>query len=327
MGAEWERFKVGIPSINKNSFNPDCKTLDVVYHVAHIQDAIRILEDGFISSSLIWDESLLSDTRTCVSWVSPNDWIDGSFYGNVAFEFDWETLMISDRKRRKLYWVEAIEFNRPVCRFLISYKDQSESPLVKPYDEIHDDGPIRLFEDKSWYWNGNFKTEVMIDENLDLKHCGQIKFIDHHKDICRKQGEACRDRDLYREKAGPIMMAAILGRRLMSAKQLMLKDGKITGYVRRATNALITDLMNQVQDNGAEAPGENEALLRASLLAFGYRDDNLFKQLVKVIGAKSAIQDAMIEIMADYFDLENQKIRNPLRPDGDLNDIDLEGFL
>ncbi len=313
MGAEWELFKVGIPSINKNSFNPDCKPLGVVYHVAHIQDAIRILEDGFISSSLIWDESLLSDTRTCVSWVSPNDWINGSFYGNVAFEFDWETLMISDRKRRKLYWVEAIEFNRPVFRFLISYKDQSESPLVTPYDENHDDGPIRLFEDKSWLWNGNFKTEVMIDENLDLKHCRQIKFVDHHKDICRKQGEACRDLGLYWDKAGPIMMAAILARRLMSAKQLMLKDGKITGYANEATNALITELIGQVQDNGSEMPEENKDVLRASLRAFGDRDDNLFKQLVKVIGTKSAIQDAMIGIMANYFDLENHQMRNQLQ--------------
>ena len=54
MSAEWERFKVGVPSKKRNSFNCDCKPLEVVNYVAHIQDAIRILEDGFIRSSLIW---------------------------------------------------------------------------------------------------------------------------------------------------------------------------------------------------------------------------------------------------------------------------------
>lgn len=324
MSAEWERFKVGVPSKKRNSFNRDCKPLEVVNHVAHIQDAIRILEDGFIRSSLIWDKSRLSNTRTCVSWVSPNDWTNGSIYGNVAFKFDWEAL----KQGRKLYWVEAVEDYTPQAyRFLISSKNLSKLTLVKPYNEISDEGPIRLFNNKSWYWNGKFTAELMIDENLCLKQCRQIEFISHHEDICTKQGRECSDRVCFYDKAGSIMMAAILGRRLMSARELMLKDGKITDYVRRATNTLIKEIRDQVQDNSSDAPEENEALLRASLLAFGYRDNNLFKQLVKVIGDKSAIQDAMIRIMADYFDVENHEMRNQLRLGNDLSDTDLDDSL
>ena len=217
--------------------------------------------------------------------------------------------MIPDRK---LYWVEAIEFKRPAYRFLISSKDPSELTLVTRYDEVRDTGPIRKFKDKV-DWNGQFTAELMIDENLSLKQCRQIKFLSHHPSYCAKQKIKCSDRGCPGRKAGSIMMAAILGRRLMSAKQLMLTGDKITGFVRRATVDLIGELRDQVQGNGFEAPEESEALLRASLLAFGYRDDNLFKQLIKVISNKTTIRDGITRIMADYFDVENDEMNNQIR--------------
>lgn len=73
-----------------------------VYHVAHLEDAIRIIEDGVIRASLVFDDSILKNTRTCVSWVSPNTWSPGSIYGNVAFAFRWKDIV----KGKRIYWVE-----------------------------------------------------------------------------------------------------------------------------------------------------------------------------------------------------------------------------
>lgn len=99
---EWERYKVGERSTRPNWIEPSCQPYSYVHHITHIKDAIRIVKDGVIRSSLIWDESKLNNTRTCVSWVSSNYW-SGSIYGNISFESLWEALV----KGKQFFWVEA----------------------------------------------------------------------------------------------------------------------------------------------------------------------------------------------------------------------------
>ena len=70
------------------------------------------------ASSLVWDESKLKNTRTCIAWLSPNLWVNGSFYGNIKFGFDWEELIDG----KKFYWVEAIPYSTPAYRILITNK-------------------------------------------------------------------------------------------------------------------------------------------------------------------------------------------------------------
>ena len=91
--SEWVAFQVGEPSRDPKRWNVNCTPIDVVYHTCHVADAYRIFEDGKIRSSLVCDESKLKNTRTCVSWVSPNTWAGGSIYGNISFEFPWRTLV------------------------------------------------------------------------------------------------------------------------------------------------------------------------------------------------------------------------------------------
>lgn len=80
---EWREYKVGKKSTRKNWVEPSCQPFSLVRHITHIKDAIRIIEDEAIRSSLVWDESKLNNSRTCVSWVSPNTWANGSIYGKI----------------------------------------------------------------------------------------------------------------------------------------------------------------------------------------------------------------------------------------------------
>src|SRR5215472_9733574 len=80
---------------------------EYVCHVCHVEDAVRIFEDGEIRPSLVSDESKLRTTRTIVTWLSPNHWVNGFRYGNVAFQFEWKRLIAG----KQLYWVEAITWN------------------------------------------------------------------------------------------------------------------------------------------------------------------------------------------------------------------------
>jgi len=203
---EWEKYSINAHG-NSRSFSS-------VSHTAHIKDAIRIIEDGVIRSSLIWDESCLNNSRTCVSWVSPNRWAHGSIYGNVSFEFDWNTIV----EDRKLYWVEAIEtYSPPAYRILITDKNYDSWDLLNLYDMTSYDGPI-CRDGEEWWRCGDYTGEFLIDGDLPLTLCKGIEFVGHHKSICRN-GSSCKEFGLSQYDAGPIIIANLVGRNVTAICQ------------------------------------------------------------------------------------------------------------
>jgi len=154
---EWEPYSVGKPSTRTNWTNADCSPFDPVYHICHISDAFRLFEDRRIRSSLVWDESKLKNTRTCVAWLSPNLSANGSLYGNIRFDFDWRDLI----EGKKFYWVEAIRYRPPANRILIT--DKQPSLDLERYRPEEGNGP--LYHDSGndvWYCNGNYTGEFML---------------------------------------------------------------------------------------------------------------------------------------------------------------------
>lgn len=140
------------------------------FHIAHLDDAMKIISDGRVKAGLVYDESRLRTARTAVSWVSPNDWALGSIYGSVRFRFPWKSL----QRGRSLFWVEAITKYRPVaCRFLLT---ETAPSATVPYDPQTAEGPLRLI-DGQWYRNENITLELMLDGDLSLPlriyRCGE----------------------------------------------------------------------------------------------------------------------------------------------------------
>src|SRR5262249_11522 len=114
---EWEKYKVGKPSTKPNWINPDCQSLEHIFHVAHIPVALDIVRTGYLMPRLVYDKSKLNRRRITVTWLSPNFWNAGSRYGNVQFVFDWKTLVGGEGKF--FYWVEAVDYNPHACRILV----------------------------------------------------------------------------------------------------------------------------------------------------------------------------------------------------------------
>ena len=126
--TNWRNFPVEFP-LKPIGFTNACVELEQVTHVSHTTDAIRVIEDHRIRSSLVYDESCLNTKRTQVSWVSPKTWVDGYIYGNVAFAFDWVQLVAG----KKIYWVEYRRTSgQDICRFLIC-KDLFTDHLLEEY--------------------------------------------------------------------------------------------------------------------------------------------------------------------------------------------------
>jgi hypothetical protein len=217
--AEWAAYAVGVPSTRPDWSNLDCAPFDTVFHICHVAEAFRVFEDARIRSSLVWDESRLRNTRTCVSWVSPNHWFSGSIYGNIRFDFDWKEVV----QGKSLFWVEAISrYSPPAYRILVSDTDHVEAGL-KRYDPKRRDGP--LFYDRAgdtWYRNGHFTGEILIDADLWLSECKRAGFVDHHPRNCRRMGSQCPDLGKKASRAGAELIARLVGHSILEPQEVFL---------------------------------------------------------------------------------------------------------
>jgi len=215
---EWEKYWAGVPGIS-----PECGSFDTVYHICHIRDAFRMFEDGKIRSSLVWDESRLRNTRTCVSWVSPNLWSYGSIYGNIRFEFAWGDQV----EGKQLFWIEDVpRYNPPAYRILASGEDFGTQGLDR-YDPTKDKGPV-LYDEKTgvWYRNTRYTGELLIDGDLLLEECTRVGFDHHNPDICRRSRKACPDIRKNASQAGGELIARLAGHNLTRHTELFLDAAK-----------------------------------------------------------------------------------------------------
>jgi len=183
MPEEWESFKFAI------SHGAELTT---VQHIAHVESARRIIQDGRIKAGLVYDQSKLNKYRISVAWVSANSWALGSIYGTVEFQFSWADLVAG----RNLYWVEAMtNYNPTAFRLLLSARDITR---VARYNPMTDDGPLQL-RNGTYYWNGNYTSEFMIEDDLSLDRCTGIRFVAHHQQYCSPIGNSCEDLRAMRE--------------------------------------------------------------------------------------------------------------------------------
>ncbi|MCC6444121.1 MAG: hypothetical protein IT210_11795 [Armatimonadetes bacterium] len=137
---------------------------------------MNIIRAGKIKAGLVYDQSKLNTERIHVAWLSPNFWNHGFRYGNVAFEYDWKSLL----EGKRAYWVEAIRSYRPpACRILLT--GENFDSILAPYNPSDKNGP--WWHDSSedqHFWDGDFCLELMIDHDLTVDQAQEVKFVAHH---------------------------------------------------------------------------------------------------------------------------------------------------
>lgn len=149
------------------------KEITVLYHTTHLSAAASILKDGGIHPKPLKDDSRFSDLSGI--WLSPNNWLDGSYYGNVRYGVKLADLIPA----RQVYWLGTTEWSNgyPICNFFIS-KSQLEQNGFCPYDLEKDNGPIRLTGEKFSINSSVIVHAVNIDP-IALDEVCEISFVDH----------------------------------------------------------------------------------------------------------------------------------------------------
>ena len=261
-----------------------------------------MLEDGRIRPSLIWDESRLNNTRTCVSWLSPNHWANGSLYGNIEFHFDWRELI----EDKKFFWVEAIAYNPPAFRILIT--DKKRVGDLEPYPVESGNGP--LFLDKAsgqWYWNSNLTGEFMLDEDLSLRRATRIGFCGHHPNICRKDGNACGDRDLKWIQAGAQLIAKAIGQGVLRSssrqRRLFLDGDRLDSYSKSCVLEIFCKL-RKLPANGNLKSGDEATLPLASAILDRFARGKKLDPLTSLFADSEQLELAMRKRMANAFEID-----------------------
>lgn len=294
---EWEHFAV--PDAGNGW---DRTPFDRVYHITHIDEAHRILEDGVIRATLIEDESKLRTDRTCVSWVSPNNWdAKGSIYGYVRFVIPWAKIQTAH-----IYWVEHRKSKKQdIVRFLLTDEPYALQKLDM-YDPATQRGPLRQGSKKNgWLCNHTVTNEYMLLRDISLDDCDGLEFCDHHPDICSKGN--CPRANVTKLAAGARVLARMVGRDEATWKSL-LRDRddptELEASVHNARGSLARRLVEAfASGKGTLASTSSEAkqIVRAMCLSYSFYQDDQLAALAAQFPDKPTLEDAVKRCFASYF--------------------------
>jgi hypothetical protein len=294
---EWEKYKI------KGELAKAGAELDTVRHIAHVPTARRIIEDQKIKAGLVYDESRLNKSRINVTWVSANTWGFGSIYGTVEFQFDWNTLV----EGNKVYWVEAMTQYTPTAyRFLLTPRDPHElgSGAIEPYNPTKDDGPLRKSGDK-WYWNGNFTSEFMIDNDLHLRKATGLNFVSHHPQYCSIFGSACVDRranPTWDETGGRILAYLLAHEIHVLDKHLNRNRSERNQLLDTAFNGLHTALSEKTDFGGSlHVAASCEKVVTGALALYGMDQLDTTLQLLTLLKSADGLNKALVAIVQRHF--------------------------
>ena len=297
---KWTDFAVGRVSTRSGWTNPDCVPLGSVAHVTHVRAAVEIVRGNSLNPGLIFDRSKLNTSRILVSWLSPNSWTNaGGFrYGNVAFDFAWESLV----EGLNAYWVGTMDYKPIACRILLTDQDR-ESELL-PYDPKRGDGPW-WFDNatKQHYWNGDLCMEFMVERSLDLDDAEAIRFVRHHDLRCCIDPNGCADRGDRDVEGGARFITACCGQKLELPARLFTRKKNGDSRPNNELNIAWDGVYDLVRKSPAKYTGhlrddeKRLELARAAMAAFGRRDDVGAATLLGFFESRTAALDVFADVI------------------------------
>jgi hypothetical protein len=286
---EWEEYKI----------SGRYSELSTVRHIVHLPVARRIIEDGKIKSGLIFDKSRLNKSRISVTWLSANDWSQGSLYGTVEFQFSWDKLV----KHKRIYWVEAIQnYQPPAYRFLLTFEEIT-SPLVVKYDPVKDDGPLKCIEGK-WRWNPEFTSEFMIADDFLVSDSTGIDFVYHNQKYCRTTNLNCVEKTTNPspQTTSGKLLAYILAHGVHDLDRHLQPDAVGRNRVLDPASAWLWLVLDYVKYSGPlKSDTECDSIVKGAFALFGVDKIDDGKKLLGLIIGKAEAQAAFTRLVRNHF--------------------------
>ncbi len=311
--VEWKPYRIKIPGYTKSALTlVEGIELEKVFHVVHVPVACRILEDGKLRAGLIYDESRLNKSRIAVTWLSANTWHNGSIYGNVQFSFDWK----KQATDRQFFWVEAMpQYSPHAYRILVTDRDLSKSKHVQPYDPAATKGPLREYNG-TWYWNGDYTSEFMVEADISLDKCTGIDFITHHHERCRPHKSACKDRGRPTHHPAGKIIAFILGHDLHSVDHVLEQpsiwrsESPLNASFDSGIDGILRVFGGKADKFGGaiSLPKSRKAVVKGALALYGSGQTKAAQDLAALLKSESIFRTALTEIVHEHFEINDWEI-------------------
>ncbi|XNO40669.1 hypothetical protein ACL2DZ_00490 (plasmid) [Sinorhizobium meliloti] len=303
---EWDAHRIRIPKPGERGNG--VSELEEIYHVVHPPEARRILEVGKIRAGIVYDESRLNVTRAHVVWLSANRWAPGSIYGTVEFTFPWLPLIAG----RRFYWVETMPgYRPPAYRILMTDKDLSALPFLRPYDPSTDKGPLRE-RGGTWYWNHADTSEFLLDRNLDLAECVNFQATTHRRDRCRLHGSDCKELETATYVTAARMLSYILSHDIHSIDHVF-KNRAPPGINRplssEFTNSISGIWLAFVVHKNTRFEGEitslkqSKAIVKGALALYSADQGGDARKLTRLLKDEVTFKAAFEAVVNEHFDI------------------------
>ena len=209
---------------------------------------------------------------------------------------------------KHLFWVEGVHFyNPPAYRILLT---NNEAPLgkLRLYDPTRRSGP--LYHDlatDSWYRNGSFTGELLVDGDLNLEECQQVTFVDHHEKICRSKD--CIYRGQKRNVAGARLLAMLIGSLVPNGRDLFLQPTNGANTLNLSAENALSHLIRKVMRH-PNRPGPIKAkssvspfLATALFARAGTGHEKGLGRLCGLFTNEREMRDALLARVKQYFNL------------------------
>jgi hypothetical protein len=197
------------------------------------------------------------------------------------------------------------QYNPTAYRFLLTRRDPHELGTggIEPYNPDKDDGPLRKSGDK-WYWNGNFTSEFMIDNDLHLRKATGFNFVSHNPQYCSIFGNACVDRrenPTWDETGGRILAYLLVHEIHVLDKHLKAKKNERNQLLDTAFNGLHTALSEADFGGALHVPASCEKVVTGALALHGMDQLDSTLQLLTLLKSADGFNKALVAIVQRHF--------------------------
>ncbi|WP_343590811.1 hypothetical protein [Flavobacterium sp.] len=280
-----------------------------VHHITHLPAAKYLMQSEQIIPQLIQDKSRLNGELIKVVWLSPNEWHDGSIYGNIRFSYRLSDLV----RNKKFYTVEVMsEYTPQACRILISDKDYVDHEIIKPYDPGAEySGPLHIDSTGRNFYNKAVNIEFMFEGELNIEDALKIDFVTHHKELCNiNPNNSCPDSEMTGQSAKLFFICHLLANGIKMGNLAICKENKDI-LIREITKILemiykILDQDIQYAERSQYSEDSKMQLVRAILGRISEKDNEAAIVLSKIFDSRKELYTTLKKIFAEYFAVKEE---------------------
>jgi len=280
-------------------------------HFSHIQPALRIINDRKLIPSIVKESEVLKREKIFATWLSPNDWKNGSRYGQVGFYFSLKRLL----RQRNIYWVEVMPFKIAACRILVT--TQNYDHLLKQYDPEIENGPL-ICEAGKYYWNNSVSLQLLFDEILLTKYSSRIILKKHLDDSCSLENPCSEnEKGMALFKVAQILISYLIAHDFEYDINLFTLEATGMGKTKTkpeltlslGVNHILTLANRTKYTNTLNTKEEDviDAIVKASMIHLANNDTASFRKVIGVLEEYKSFEESFLWLVQQKFNLSSIK--------------------